>query len=65
MVSACNSKMVSIGISLWLLLAGITMSLSSCGSGDGGESVPLQTSFAPSISITFANNGANVLRGLQ
>ena len=45
MVSACNSKMVSIEITLWLLLAGITMSFSSC-SGGKGESVPLQTSFA-------------------
>lgn len=51
-VSACNSKMVSIEITLWLLLAGITMSFSSC-SGGKGESVPLQTSFALSISITF------------
>ena len=31
--SACNLKNVSIGISLWLLLAGITMSLSGCGGG--------------------------------
>jgi hypothetical protein len=29
--SACNSKIVSIEIMLWLLLAGITMSLSGCG----------------------------------
>ena len=31
--SACNPKNVSIGISLGLLLAGITMSLSGCGGG--------------------------------
>jgi len=31
--SACNPKKVSIGITLWLLLAGITMSLSGCGGG--------------------------------
>lgn len=31
--SACNPKKVSIGIMLWLLLAGITMSLSGCGGG--------------------------------
>ena len=31
--SACNPKKVSIGITLWLLLAGITVSLSGCGGG--------------------------------
>lgn len=31
--SACNPKKVSIGITLWLLLASITMSLSGCGGG--------------------------------
>jgi hypothetical protein len=31
--SACNPKIVSIEITLWLLLAGITMSLSGCGGG--------------------------------
>jgi hypothetical protein len=31
--STCNPKKVSIGITLWLLLAGITMSLSGCGGG--------------------------------
>lgn len=50
--SACNPKKVSIGITLWLLLAGITMSLSGCGGG-GGESVSLPTNFGPSISITW------------
>lgn len=31
--SVCNPKIVSIEITLWLLLAGITLSLSGCGSG--------------------------------
>ena len=33
--SACNPKRVPIGITLGLLLAGITMSLSGCGGGGG------------------------------
>jgi len=33
MGNACNPKIVSIEITLWLLLAGITMSLSGCGGG--------------------------------
>jgi hypothetical protein len=52
--SARTSNKVSIGITFWVLLAGITVSLSSCGSGGGGdESLPLPINFVPSISITF------------
>jgi hypothetical protein len=57
--SACNPKMVSIEIMLWLLLAGITMSLSSCSGGEG-ESVPPPINFGPSISITLPTTDPTV-----
>ena len=61
---ACNPKKVPIGITLGLLLAGITMSLSGCGGGggDGGgtTSPPLAAPCASVINIAPASstNGA-------
>ena len=61
---ACNPKRVPIGITLGLLLAGITMSLSGCGGGggDGGgtTSPPLAAPCASVINIAPASstNGA-------
>ena len=59
---ACNPKRVPIGITLGLLLAGITMSLSACGGGggDGGGGGPTPVPSAQVVSGSVQAPGGQV-----
>ena len=64
---ACNPKNVTIGITLGLLLAGITMSLSGCGGGggDGGGGGPTPAPSAQVVSGSVQAPGGQVTLFIQ